>query len=115
MTTTPPYDQEAAFKALTAFTVAYITLGRQGADVHDEVSEDFGDKIHAGMQAGIASAGEVARLRALIDRQRQIHLPMPSTTPGMPVVCQACSLDGAPVPWKCGVWKFADDVLADGR
>lgn len=111
------FDLAFASKSLTGFAVEYITLGLKypepgliPADVATRVAQSMDDAL----KSGLMLLREVGRMRSLIEEQRRTHLPMPSAAPGVPVVCQQCSLGGSPVPWQCGVWKFADAVLADG-
>jgi hypothetical protein len=118
----PPFDLAFASKALMGFTLDYLTIGTRypgDRDVPDSVVADFGRKTDDAIKAGLMCLGEIARIRTLMDKQRQTHLPMPSAAQmanGYPsaVLCQACSMDGAPVAWPCGVWKLADSFLADG-
>jgi hypothetical protein len=110
----PAYDHLATAKALAEYTIAYIGLDKYAdKDVPEDVAEDIGKKMNAAMHAGLGAAAEVERLRQLIGHQRLVHLPMPSGADGMPVVCQDCSTGGTMIPWPCGVWKFADNALAD--
>lgn len=117
-TTLPPFDIAEVSKALMGFTLDYLTIGTRypnGADVPDSVVAEMGRKTDEAIKAGLRCLGEIGRMRTVMTDVRQTHLPMPSTVPGMPVICQACSMDGAPVPWQCGAWKLADTFLADGR
>lgn len=113
-----PFDISAASKALTLFAIEYVTLPQRfppGTEPPVDVIADLARKTDEAIKAGLMCLGEVGRMRALMTEQRQIHLPMPSTAPGVAVVCQACSMDGAIVPWKCAVWNLADAFLADGK
>lgn len=113
------FDLEFASTALTQFAVDYITVGLKYASNPAGIPLDVTDRVARGidntLKAGLMLLSEIGRIRTILEQQRQIHIPMPSATPGIPVVCQACSLDGTPVPWQCGVWKFADTLLADRK
>lgn len=116
MTDTKPFDIKEASSALVGFTLEYISSGsmyKNGDTIPDDVLMSMARKTDEAMKAGLACLGEVARMQELMRRQRAAHLPMAPTDTGSRVLCQQCSLEGGPVLWPCGVWKFVDQMLAD--
>lgn len=116
--TTAPFDFAAASKALLTFSIDFMTLGArypEGTEPPIDVMNDLSRKTDEGIKAALQCLGEIGRIRRTMQERRQTHLPTPPATPGGGVACQACSLDGAIVPWPCGVWKLTDTFLADGK
>ncbi|MFJ9771150.1 hypothetical protein ACIRVF_07895 [Kitasatospora sp. NPDC101157] len=81
-----------------------------------EHGQELMKQITDAMATGSRACSEVNRLREEFAHLRDRHRPQPTTDPTKPgVICSACSIHGALIPWPCDPWTTAENSLSHGQ
>ncbi len=105
-----PFDLTAVIRRNADYLASQLEVALTRTAPNEEAREKFTKQWVASLKDTAALIEEVKRLYRVLQHLKEAHLPF-AGNPGEPVICTACSLEGARVPWPCEVYRTVTAAL----